>query len=569
MIGTGYPLRTDVCLAYNLTAGRDPCLVAGREWQVAQALYRKWRAQSFAELAGQEPVTRTLKNAIAANRTTHAYLFCGPRGTGKTSTGRILAKALNCLDPREGEPCNACRMCTAVNEGRLVDLIEIDAASNRGIDEIRDLREKVRFAPTEARRKVYIIDEVHMLTEPAFNALLKTLEEPPEHVVFILATTEAHKLPPTIVSRCQRFDFRRIPTDAALAKLRAIAMAEGITIDDAALGLIVRASAGSLRDAENLLDQAVSYYGPQVSVGDLAEMLGMGSDERAVAFVRAALDRDLVGGLRVLHDAAAEGVDVRQFNRQVVETLRRVVLLQAGAGDLLDATDAEREALHDLAGRAEPNRVVQITRRFSELDLRGDGVPTLALELGLYDACVGDDQPVAPSDWLQGDWPPHRIAAVDAAQTRSSAEARARPSLGRRRESLPPEAPFQLAGGLVERWRELYARLKAREPVAASVLATARPVEVSDSRVVVTVRDGMMHLVERRRKALEAALNALYGHAVELSVHTGGEASAGATADDRGGPAPVDDLEQLVSSPTVQHAMKTYGATVAGVEHDA
>jgi DNA polymerase-3 subunit gamma/tau len=556
-------------LSYNLKAGRDRGLVASRECRVAQALYRKWRAQSFAELAGQEPVTRTLRNAIAANRTTHAYLFCGPRGTGKTSTGRILAKALNCLNPREGEPCNACRLCEAVNEGRLIDLIEIDAASNRGIDEIRDLREKVRFAPTEARRKVYIIDEVHMLTEPAFNALLKTLEEPPEHVVFILATTEAHKLPATIVSRCQRFDFRRIPTDAALAKLRTIATAEGIAIDDAALGLIVRASGGSLRDAENLLDQAVSYYGPEIAVRDLAEMLGLGDDERARAFVRAALERDLVGGLRVLHDAASEGVDLRQFNRQVVETLRRVVLLQAGAGDLIDASDPEREALDDLAGRADPNRVVQITRRFSELDLRGDGLPTLALELGLYDACVADDRPVAPSDRLQGDWPPHQIAGVDAAQRSPRDVGRRVGAPARRREASPPDAPFQPAGGLAERWRDLYARLKAREPVAASVLATARPVEVSEARVVVMVRDGMMHLVERRRKLLEAALAGLYGHAVELSVQTGGEPGSGAAPDDRGESAPTDDLERLVSSPTVQHAMKAYGATVAGVEHDA
>ncbi|MDW8252770.1 MAG: DNA polymerase III subunit gamma/tau [Chloroflexota bacterium] len=534
---------------------------------MAQALYRKWRAQSFSELAGQEAITRTLKNAIASNRTTHAYLFCGPRGTGKTSTGRILAKALNCLDPREGEPCNACRMCQAVNEGRLIDLIEIDAASNRGIDEIRDLREKVRFAPTEARRKVYIIDEVHMLTEQAFNALLKTLEEPPEHVVFILATTEVHKVPLTIVSRCQRFDFRRIPAEAALAKLRTIAAAEGIAIDDAALALIVRASSGSLRDAENLLDQAVSYYGSRVTVEDLAALLGVGSDERAQAVVRAALDRDLVGGLRVLHEAATEGVDLRQFARQVIEVLRRVVLLQVGAGDLIDATDPEREALRALAERAEPDRVVSITKRFSELDLRSESVPTLALELALYDACVGAVQLVAPSERVQGGWPPQPSAAAAATAAPPAAKS-APPSAARRPHDLPAnDLPYHPSGPLLDRWRELYARLKAREPIAAPVLVTARPVEVSEERVVVTVRDGMKSHVERRRKSLETALAALYGHPVQLIVQTSRENAAAASPEDE--PTPPTDLEQLVRSPTVQHAMKTYGATIAGVEHDA
>jgi DNA polymerase-3 subunit gamma/tau len=535
---------------------------------VAQALYRKWRAQSFAELAGQELVTRTLKNAIASNRTTHAYLFCGPRGTGKTSTGRILAKALNCLAPQDGEPCNACQMCRAVNEGRLIDLIEIDAASNRGIDEIRDLREKVRFAPTEARRKVYIIDEVHMLTEQAFNALLKTLEEPPEHVVFILATTEAHKLPATIVSRCQRFDFRRIPNEAALAKLRTIANAEGIVVDDAALSVIVRASAGSLRDAENILDQAVSYYGNQLTAADVREMLGLESDGRASALVEAIIDRDVVGGLRALHGAAADGVDLRQLNRQVVELLRRILLAQAGAVDLLDGSDAEREALRALAERAEPHRIVSVTRRFSELDLRGEGSATLALELALYDACADAMQPVAPSDRLQGEWPPIAIAAVDAPGAAAPGEGLARPPARRRRETPSPAAPYHPAGELAERWRELYGRLKAREPTVAPVLVTARPVEVSDQRVVLTVRESVIAPVERRRKPLEAAFAAIFGHPIELIVQVSGETASVPPVEASAESAPADDLERLVGSPTVQHAMKTYGATIAGIEHD-
>src|SRR5512136_808315 len=204
----------------------------------SQVFYRKWRPQTLADVVGQEPVTRTLANALATGRVAHAFLFCGPRGTGKTSTGRILAKALNCLTNGKGEPCNSCSMCQAFNEGRALDLVEIDGASNRGIDEIRDLREKINFAPNVARFKVYIIDEVHMLTEPAFNALLKTLEEPPPHAIFILATTEVHKVPLTILSRCQRFDFRRLPQAAVVNKLEDICGHEGIKAEPQALALI-------------------------------------------------------------------------------------------------------------------------------------------------------------------------------------------------------------------------------------------------------------------------------------------------------------------------------------------
>ncbi|MBI4300451.1 MAG: DNA polymerase III subunit gamma/tau, partial [Chloroflexi bacterium] len=222
----------------------------------SQVFYRKWRPSTFAEVVGQEPVTRTLRNALIEERLAHAYLFCGPRGTGKTSTARILAKAVNCLGPTvDREPCNTCSTCQAISEGRALDLIEIDAASNRGIDEIRDLREKVNYAPNEMRYKVYIIDEVHMLTEPAFNALLKTLEEPPRHTIFILATTEVHKIPATILSRCQRFDFRRLPLGAATDRLRHICAEEGIEAEVEALNLIARSATGSLRDAENLLQQ--------------------------------------------------------------------------------------------------------------------------------------------------------------------------------------------------------------------------------------------------------------------------------------------------------------------------
>jgi len=356
----------------------------------SQVFYRKWRPRTLAEVVGQEPVTRTLANALATGRVAHAYLFCGPRGTGKTSTGRILAKALNCLTNGKGEPCNSCSMCQAFNEGRALDLVEIDGASNRGIDEIRDLREKINFAPNLARFKVYIIDEVHMLTEPAFNALLKTLEEPPPHAIFILATTEVHKVPLTILSRCQRFDFRRLPQSAVVNKLKDICDHEGIKIEPQALALVAKAATGSLRDAENLLEQLVLYHGSNISLEQAQSELGLSGDMRIRQLAEYILKKDLAGGLAVINNVAVDGVDLRQFNRGLVDYLRDMLLVKSGAGDAAALSADTVKDIKQLVSHISLGELSKIIRLFAQADLRADPQSTLPLELALVDSSLAD-----------------------------------------------------------------------------------------------------------------------------------------------------------------------------------
>ncbi len=364
----------------------------------SQVFYRKWRPKALAEVVGQEQVTQTLLNALANERISHAYLFCGSRGTGKTSTGRILAKAVNCLNNQgKGEPCNSCSMCQAIAEGKAFDVIEVDAASNRGIDEIRDLREKVNYAPNQARFKVYIIDEVHMLTKEASNALLKTLEEPPPHVIFVLATTEAHKLLPTILSRCQRFDFRRISQADMVAKLTQICQSESIHAGPEALRLMAKAATGSLRDAENLLQQLTTYYGANIELQQVQALLGISGDWRAKELVRNIINNDIPAGIATINKANSDGLDLRQFNRELVEYLRALLLIKTGTSEAIDLTTEDINELKDLAARASLTQILKAVKLFGQLELGLANYSTLPLELALVDctlpATAGKEEP--------------------------------------------------------------------------------------------------------------------------------------------------------------------------------
>ena len=347
----------------------------------SEVFYRKWRPQTLSELVGQEPVTQTLRHAVESGKIAHAYLFCGPRGTGKTSTARILAKAVNCPNQTGGEPCNACNTCRSITEGRALDVIEIDAASNRGIDEIRSLREKANYAPSLARYKVYIIDEVHMLTEAACNALLKTLEEPPPHVIFILATTEAHKVLPTIVSRCQRFNFHRLRQTDITDKLKLICKREEIHIEPASLELIARAATGSLRDAENILQQMIAYYGNQIELGQIQAELGIGWDSRVRELARCVVSRDVGAGLRVISSLDSDGVDLRQFSRGLVEYLRGLLLAKSRCEEALDVTSEDLAEMRSLAANVSMDYLLRAVKSFSSIDFRSDSYSTLSLEL--------------------------------------------------------------------------------------------------------------------------------------------------------------------------------------------
>jgi DNA polymerase III subunit gamma/tau len=356
---------------------------------MSQALYRKWRPARFDDVIGQEHITRTLQNSVAAGRVGHAYLFCGPRGTGKTTSARLLAKAVNCLHEDVAQrPCNACQICEAIRDGRFLDLIEIDAASNTGVDDIRDLREKVNFAPNQGRYKVYIIDEVHMLSTAAFNALLKTLEEPPAHVIFILATTEEHKVPITIKSRCQQFNFRLLTETEIIARLEWLAEKESLIVEREALSLLARQGAGSLRDAESLLDQLVTIPGDTITVKRAQMVLGTASNEVIAHLTDAWIDGDGSRGLTLIHESLASGANARQFCRQMVAYLRQLLLIQA-AGEMLafEATAEQKQKMGQQAQRITRPMLIEAVKLFNEaaMSASSNWQPQLPLELAFME----------------------------------------------------------------------------------------------------------------------------------------------------------------------------------------
>jgi DNA polymerase-3 subunit gamma/tau len=463
----------------------------------SEVLYRKWRPQRFADVSGQDVPKRTLLNALRNGNVSHAYLFAGPRGTGKTTMGRLLTKAINCernaasAAERDGEPCNQCASCLAYNEGRALDLVELDGASNRGIDDVRKLRDNVGFAPMAGAgaHKVYLIDEVHMLTDPAFNALLKTLEEPPPHVVFILATTDVHRVPATIVSRCQRLDFTRIPTSAIADRLAQIAEAEGIRAPRPGLELIARAATGSLRDAINLLEQLRDSHGADLAIDAIREGLGLIGDERAAALARQALAGDLGASLATIGSVRDDGLDLRQFQRQTVAHLRDLMLVQAGAQPEGALTAEQLEEMRGVTESTPRESLVRLLRLLSEADLRLDPLSPLPLELAIAEALsaprrgapVAEDRPQtqarpAPPSAR----PPQR--APDA-RAGSPAAPRQRPPDAvpseLRRENVTGASPEEIARLVGSKAPVIPPAREDDEPAANGAVVSAPPVTVN------------------------------------------------------------------------------------------
>ena len=366
--------------------------------------YQKWRPSSFSELVGQEHVATTLRQSAKQGRISHSYLFCGPRGSGKTTSARILAKAANCLDLQDGDACNACTICQTINEGRFMDIIELDAASNRGIDEIREIREKVNFSPVQGGRKVYIIDEAHMLTDAASNAFLKTLEEPPAHVIFILCTTEAHKILPTIISRCQRFDFRRISSDLINTRLEEITRAEGVTVDRDALRLVARHAGGSLRDAENLLEQLAVSQADCINLTQVQELLGLGHGEREMELASHLLTSNTAQALAAINQAAWDGIDPKQLHRQTLQLLRAAMLVQwtekdtAASLDASDLTEQTLSRIRELTAQLQRSHIIRALKLWGDANMRHDAPSTLPLEIAAVEICNHEDPPLGRPD---------------------------------------------------------------------------------------------------------------------------------------------------------------------------
>ena len=503
-----------------------------------QALYRAWRPETFSEICGQEAVTRTLKRQVTTGRIAHAYLFCGTRGTGKTTAAKVLSRAINCLDPRDGDPCGECEVCRALKQESCMDVMEIDAASNNGVDEIRDLRDKINYPPTLTRYKVYIIDEVHMLSTGAFNALLKTLEEPPKHAVFILATTEPQRLPATILSRCQRFDFHRISVDVIVERLKTVLSGIGRSASEEALGEIARAAEGAMRDALSLLDVCLSYTDGEVS-GQLArDVLGTAGRTAMFEFVDALIDGDAGLALTQIDQVMRQGSDPQVFIRDTVAHLRGVMLAGAvrdGLAGLLEITPEDAQRFAEQSRRVNADGLDRMLGLFmkAEPDTRWASRPRTILELTAVRACHPEKEADA-TVWERLDRV-EKLIQQGAAAPRPQAPAAA-PKAEAKKAKTPAPAPLPAPSEAPPQpYLDAIARLQAENPSIRKPLGSMRFMNFDGSRVIVEFSRKEMTIkavLEKKKPIIEEALAAAFGQPVGIVMNIEGrEAKEGNVSD--------------------------------------
>ena len=547
-------------------------------------LARKWRPRLFEEVVGQEHVTRTLTNAIRRNRIAHAYLFSGPRGIGKTTTARLLAKALNCEKGPTVKPCNRCASCQEITQGSSLDVLEIDGASNRGIDEMRNLRENVKFAPSRDRFKIYIIDEVHMLTQEAFNALLKTLEEPPEHVKFIFATTASHKVLPTILSRCQRFDFKRIPVPVLIERLKLIAGEEKLKVEEKAFFAIARGVEGSMRDALSLLDQLISFSEGNIREEEVNAVLGMVDKETFFALVESIIKGDTLRSLKLIDKVIGEGKDLRLFSANFIEHLRDMMMFKVG-GEAIDLVDLPEDSVEKMENHSGCFSLEEIEEAINILSRAEDALKwtesgRIPLELAVI-KLTGMKKTAPPGDPANPDKKALERKPVPEAVREAAPE-----------KDPPGQKPVPVAEAvsgnssgktdngealslekIKKEWPRVLELIKDKKITAEAYLREGEPTKVSEKMLTVTFPSAFSfhkESVERNetRRVIEEVLRDIFRHDLMLrpvlkqGASSGGRKTAQAEAKSR-----EDELNGILNKePIIKAALDIFGAKVLEVK---
>ncbi len=501
-----------------------------------QALYRAWRPDTFSEMCGQDAITRTLKHQVMTGHIGHAYLFCGTRGTGKTTASKVLSRAINCLSPVDGDPCGQCEICRTLQQENCMDVIEIDAASNNGVDEIRDLREKIKYPPAVTKYKVYIIDEVHMLSTGAFNALLKTLEEPPKHAVFILATTEPQKLPATILSRCQRFDFHRISVETITERLMVVLGGIGRTASEEALYEIARAAEGAMRDALSLLDVCLSYTDGEVTAQLTRELLGTAGRAFMFDFVDSLIENDTGKALLQIDDMMRRGCDPQVFIRDTVAHLRAVMLagsIKNGLAELMEITQEDAAHFLDQSKRISNDKLMRMMNLYmrAEPDMKWASRPRTMLELATVRACHPETEEDATVS--------ERLERVEKMIASGNITAKAPASAPQKAESpakaaapAKPKAPAAPSVTPPQQYLEAIDKLSSENPSIRSPLGTMRFMRYEGNQVFVEFEKKHlmnMRLLERKKQMIDGALSEAFGTAISIVMRTEDDANAAKT----------------------------------------